>query len=545
MAIDLQGVDATTAVGSIMIGLGIMPGADKLVFENMVISCVGSLTDLGFVKDGLVDCVRMLTDWSEAAYGLTEDLIQAVRSWALNAGMVSQKLENTMISSSAGFGIKFGATEADFKLWGKSLYVQSLAQTSGGFMVLGKYGGDIAGLVTCTRTHSGVTVDYVNWVYTKSLAPYVGSTVPVGSFVSDFTSSFLRVDDYAGAYLTFEDAYAAYQAGVRTDLYYLTPRSYVGIYKYGSNSYGGLCNLGYIKSTGEVIEGYSHNGWLDTFAVPSAFESAEVVTSTVADGLTAGVIGDLTADVSVAYPGWASGAISVPGVDVGVENKEETLIYPWFPGLTWDDVISQSQTDIWEGTKTETDTDTDSGTASDSITDSVGKISASTFLEALKDALLGPLEWLGDMLLNGIKALFVPAEGFIEGKFQDLASRFGLAKVIYDMGAGVSNFINDLGSKPPVIYIDLGESRGSYELGGKVVFVDLTWYAEYKPTVDLILSAFIWLWFIWRMLLSLPGIISGTAGMWREPTSDPALFVGPVLDVRPELGPGQEGGRKI
>lgn len=97
------------------------------------------------------------------------------------------------------------------------------------------------------------------------------------------------------------------------------------------------------------------------------------------------------------------------------------------------------------------------------------------------------------------------------------------------------DYIRYLGIQPPIIYINLGSSRGSYFLGGKEVFVDLTWYAEYKPTVDWIISAFIWMWFVWRVFISLPGIIAGTSGFWGPPKEHvliPDQHDGPRISLR-------------
>lgn len=76
------------------------------------------------------------------------------------------------------------------------------------------------------------------------------------------------------------------------------------------------------------------------------------------------------------------------------------------------------------------------------------------------------------------------------------------------MKLGLAN----ISTEPPVIYIHLGDTEGSYNIGGTVPFLDLRWYARYKPTVDTLISAFLWICFVWRMLLKLPGIISGMPG---------------------------------
>lgn len=68
-------------------------------------------------------------------------------------------------------------------------------------------------------------------------------------------------------------------------------------------------------------------------------------------------------------------------------------------------------------------------------------------------------------------------------------------------------------------WVNLAAAGGSIYWGANTVFVDMSWYAPYKPTMDTILSGLLWLWFAWRMVLSLPGILGGMSGMWKNPTN--------------------------
>ena len=140
-------------------------------------------------------------------------------------------------------------------------------------------------------------------------------------------------------------------------------------------------------------------------------------------------------------------------------------------------------------------------------------------------------------LLVGLSYLFIPSEGFLADRVDALRAKFGFADGVIGALEVLVAMFNDLDLEPPVIWIDLGASRGSYDIGGKVKFVDLTWYAEYKPTVDVILSAFLWLWFIWRLALSLPGIISGTTGIWGDPNTNVDWPLSPLPSFREELPP--------
>ena len=66
---------------------------------------------------------------------------------------------------------------------------------------------------------------------------------------------------------------------------------------------------------------------------------------------------------------------------------------------------------------------------------------------------------------------------------------------------------------PPNITVNLGAARSAngFNYGGEVVALDLSWYAEYKPTVDAIVGGFLWLLFLWALFKKAPGIISGAS----------------------------------
>lgn len=122
-------------------------------------------------------------------------------------------------------------------------------------------------------------------------------------------------------------------------------------------------------------------------------------------------------------------------------------------------------------------------------------------------------------LVDAIEYVFVPSEGYLDTKVMELRASFPLFDSVLTSAKTLRSLFN-FGSTPPIIYIDLGAST-SWNIGSKVVFIDMTWYAKYKPTVDVILSVFLWLFFLWRVFLSLPGIISGTSGIWGRGSVEP------------------------
>lgn len=69
------------------------------------------------------------------------------------------------------------------------------------------------------------------------------------------------------------------------------------------------------------------------------------------------------------------------------------------------------------------------------------------------------------------------------------------------------------GGTVPYIEVDFSGLDSKYNYGGDVFVLDMSWYVPYKPYVDSVLSAMIWLFFAWRLFIHAPGIISGASGM--------------------------------
>lgn len=139
-----------------------------------------------------------------------------------------------------------------------------------------------------------------------------------------------------------------------------------------------------------------------------------------------------------------------------------------------------------------------------------------TVVGTLADILAAVLS-IAQSVAVAIAAVFIPSPGYFDAKVEALKGAFPFFNSAMDTASQLKNFLINLGSTPPIIYIDLAAGSGWYPMGGRTVFVDLTWYSAYKPTMDAVISAFLWLWFAWRLVLSLPGIIQGTSGFWGHP----------------------------
>lgn len=104
-------------------------------------------------------------------------------------------------------------------------------------------------------------------------------------------------------------------------------------------------------------------------------------------------------------------------------------------------------------------------------------------------------------------------------KFDAIRAKYGFVDSIIESGEALGNIFTNATlaePEPPVIYVDLGAAESEYDYGGKVAVLDLSWYSRYKPTVDLFLSAIMWGFFLWRLYVRLPSIISGGSGLVRR-----------------------------
>lgn len=292
------------------------------------------------------------------------------------------------------------------------------------------------------------------------------------------------------------------------------------------------------------------------------------------------------------YDPWRTAAVPVVPPVVGGTADEEDALPVTFPGLDTPSITGQTQagaqSGVTPGTVVDdilsgTGTGTGSGTGSEGLEGTLGETKAETFLDSLSasfsawfaelkatgelivekiEALPAAfaswlekiLEWLAkileaikaipgliaDAIANVLSLVFAVSDTFIATKVDALTAKYPYLETFIGLGSSLKAFFLNLGSKPPIIYIDLSAATGSYFFGGRQAFIDLTWYSDYKPTMDSILGAFIWLWLAWRVFHALPGIINGMSGTVGERVS----YSGtqninlPPLPPQNELPPG-------
>lgn len=124
---------------------------------------------------------------------------------------------------------------------------------------------------------------------------------------------------------------------------------------------------------------------------------------------------------------------------------------------------------------------------------------------------------LSDVISDSVSGVmvdaFVPSETATLEKVGKMQEYF---KFKDDMEAIIYEFKRNIfGIKPsPILKIPIGKpSSKKYDYGtGNYIIIDASWYAKYKDFGDKIVLAFAWAFFIWRMFVGLPGIISGSVG---------------------------------
>ena len=96
---------------------------------------------------------------------------------------------------------------------------------------------------------------------------------------------------------------------------------------------------------------------------------------------------------------------------------------------------------------------------------------------------------------------------------QAVQAKFAAIAIIYNVVDGFLKKITD-DITPPIIYVDMTKSKSATIMSDndQIPILDMSFYEPYKPYGDLILSGILWTFFLWRLWMRAPDIISG-AGM--------------------------------
>lgn len=114
-----------------------------------------------------------------------------------------------------------------------------------------------------------------------------------------------------------------------------------------------------------------------------------------------------------------------------------------------------------------------------------------------------------ELLSNALQALFVPSEERINAVYNTVANKFEFIESIKIAINSTQDLLNNTGNSPKLT-LNVGATK--YTEAQNVTVLDLAWYSQFKPYGDLVLTGFIYLFFLWRLFISLPKIIHGVGG---------------------------------
>ena len=126
---------------------------------------------------------------------------------------------------------------------------------------------------------------------------------------------------------------------------------------------------------------------------------------------------------------------------------------------------------------------------------------------------------LPDLIINGIKKIFVPEEDFVSEKVAEIKENFAFADSVIESVDVIKSSINKMrAGEVPSVDIRMSNYTGNFgqiKNAGTVTF-SMQWYSKYKATGDSIISAILWLGFIWAVFTRLPSIISGGSSAYVD-----------------------------
>lgn len=131
-----------------------------------------------------------------------------------------------------------------------------------------------------------------------------------------------------------------------------------------------------------------------------------------------------------------------------------------------------------------------------------------TLLNNLANDIIDAINNIIDSIIAGIRDLFIPSGDFFSDKFNQFKSHFAFIDTF-------TNFVNKFKSisnntSAPVISVDFSKAESQYNYGEVAFALNLEWYSRYKPLGDIIITAFVYAFFIWRFYCRIPELIRGS-----------------------------------
>ena len=529
--ITLVAIGAASVAAAVLAGLGIQAGVESGTFEDIA-NTFGQWTEgAGLAVDGMIQVALKVTEDGIYIPYVAQNIIELYRSWVYDYEVIFDTSE-------------LGTTYRTFTSspWGGAGYLTSTSQTGVLYFVWNNTNyylvyspQDPLGMAAYFYRASGARLDFTsknaangyNYVCGQVYTSGSVAELPFGGIVTGITGTTTTValgraflEKYGGSLPLLESIYT------NADL-----------------------TLGDIpKATVPLAEGYAD--WAaGAITLPGSQEEYYPI---YIPSASAGV-GSLT------QPGVQAGGIGADVLDGLLGSGDEAKpgegddVLPFVPGsigaTAWDtftDWITAHWQAILEAIRAIP------GAFTEWFEELIGTLKSmytafSTWLESIVAGIQSIIEWLSTLpqaiaeaIAQALSWAFAISDTYIATKVEGLMELYPYLDTYKALGGDLRSFFFSLGTQPPIIYIDLGAGHLYGPIGGKTVFVDLTWYAQYKPTVDVIISAFLWLWFAWRFFLMIPALIQGQSGVWRDPDNVPDSAFMSLRDFPRFLTSGKE-----
>ena len=158
------------------------------------------------------------------------------------------------------------------------------------------------------------------------------------------------------------------------------------------------------------------------------------------------------------------------------------------------------------------------------INNNVDMTETNSLLDRIKSGISGlgdGLSNLGTSILDGIKSIFVPSEGFMDDQIQEVKDSFAWYKDLEGIGNHFKTAVSQLqDTEAPFVTLNMDGAAIDYSYGAdqsmKIQFMDdadfvieMEKFAPYRPFIRGFLSVLLWVMFLWRLFARLPDIIHG------------------------------------
>ena len=496
-------IGATAVVAAMLSGLGIKPGSDSSAWDNLVSQVENHLTGLGYIVDGAIKVAsfKPTDDPEKLKAAIAQDIVGLTAQWLSDEDIVQRNpsiavVENSFTYGGITFNITSSAPVSAFPF-------QVLANSSRPYWLhIAFYSTDEIKVDRSTVSLRGIR----NGFYIYDCGETLGTSktsygLPILKKGNDnYATSIAAFLGSAGGVVTKSDLDVSSVPANFTDI----PAAYPSWVSSGVADAGVTYLPISVTLPGSVP--------IPTTPPTEATEATEpsettptIVTPDILNGMFGGLmdwLGSILAAILAA----------IQSIPEKIDAFQEALTTWWTNTIadikSWIDIKIQSIADWW--TTFWADTIATVKALGLTITEFF-TVTFPAWITDVKAWALALPKTIIDAIAVALAAAFVPAAGYWDTKIAACMAAFPLFNSIITTGRGLGGFFSGLGSRPPVIYIDLGNSA-SWVIGGTQKFLDLTWYAQYKPTVDTILSGFLWLLFAWRFFLRLPGLLRGEGG---------------------------------